>query len=103
MSRTVHLHVGIAKTGTTYLQRTLYANRRALERNGTCYPGREPAAHFFGSLDLRGTTFKGHVYDGVAGAWGRLVALADEFEGTALISHETLAHRPRPRATSSAP
>ena len=92
MSRTVYLHVGIAKTGTTYLQRTLFANRRLLERHGTRYPGPEPAAHFFGSLDLRGATFQGHVYDRVEGAWGRLVEQADTFGGNTLISHETLAH-----------
>ena len=45
-----------------------------------------------GSLDLRGTTFKGHVYDGLEGAWARLVAQADAFDGNTLISHETLAH-----------
>ncbi|MDX6307987.1 MAG: hypothetical protein QOI06_1033 [Nocardioidaceae bacterium] len=92
MSRTVYLHVGIAKTGTTYLQRTLFANRRQLERHGTRYPGPEPAAHFFGSLDLRGARFQGHVYDRVEGAWGRLVDQADAFGGNTLISHETLAH-----------
>ncbi len=91
MSRTVHLHVGIAKTGTTYLQRRLFANRVQLRRHGTLYPGAGPAAHFLGSLDLRGTGFKGHVYGGAQGAWGRLVAAADEFDGTTLISHETLA------------
>ena len=91
MSRTVYLHVGIAKTGTTYLQRRLFANRELLERHGTLYPGSGPAAHFLASLDLRGTTFKGHAYDGVEGAWDRLVAAADEFGGNTLISHETLA------------
>lgn len=92
MSRTVYLHVGIAKTGTTYLQRTLYANRALLERHGTRYPGPGPAAHFFGSLDLRGTTFQGHAYPRAEGAWDRLVARADAYDGNALISHETLAH-----------
>jgi len=92
VSRTVYLHVGIAKTGTTYLQRTLYANRALLERGGTRYPGPGRAAHFFGSLDLRGTTFQGHADSRVKGAWGRLVAQADAFAGDTLISHETLAH-----------
>lgn len=90
-SRTVFLHVGIAKTGTTYLQRTLFANRELLRLHGTLYPGAGPAAHFLGSLDLRGTSFKGHVYGGVHGAWDRLVAAADGFDGSTLISHETLA------------
>lgn len=101
MSRTVCLHIGIAKTGTTYLQRRLFANRDLLRRNGTLYPGTGPAAHFLGSLDLRGATFKGHVYDEVDGAWDRLVAAADAFPGTTLISHETLA-RAKPAQISRA-
>jgi hypothetical protein len=97
VSRTVYLHVGIAKTGTTYLQRTLFANRQLLEEHGARYPGPEPAAHFLGSLDLRGVAFKGHVYERVDGAWDRLVAQADAFDGTTVISHETLAHTKRDR------
>lgn len=92
MSRRVYLHVGIAKTGTTYLQRTLFANRALLERHGTRYPGPGLGAHFFGSLDLRGATFQGHSYRRSKGAWGRLVAQANAFTGNTLISHETLAH-----------
>jgi hypothetical protein len=91
VSRTVHLHVGIAKTGTTYLQRRLFANRELLRQQGVLYPGAGPAAHFLASLDLRGTAFKGHEYEGAAGAWDRVVAAADEFDGNTLISHETLA------------
>ncbi len=92
MARRVYLHVGIAKTGTTYLQRTLFTNRELLERHGVRYPGVKPGSQFLGSLDLRGTTFKGHTYDGLEGSWGRLVAQVDAFAGNALISHETLAH-----------
>lgn len=92
MATTVFLHIGIAKTGTTYLQRTLFANRALLERSGTLYPGPGPAAHFFGSLDLRGASFQGHTYAWAAGAWERLVAKADAFDGSTVISHETLAH-----------
>jgi len=91
VSRTVYLHIGIAKTGTTYLQRRLFENRELLRDHGVLYPGQGPAAHFLGSLDLRGTAFKGHEYPGKAGAWDRLVAAADQFDGTTLISHETLA------------
>ncbi len=92
MSRTVFLHVGIAKTGTTYLQRTLFANKELLRQGGVLYPGPGPGAQFLGSLDLRGATFKGHTYPGSAGMWGRLTAEANAFAGNTLISHETLAH-----------
>jgi hypothetical protein len=92
VSRTVYVHVGIAKTGTTYLQRTLFTNRDLLRRNGTLYPGPDRSSHFLGSLDLRSARFKGHEYEGAAGAWNRLVAQADAFDGTTVISHETLSH-----------
>lgn len=92
MSSTVHLHVGIAKTGTTYLQRTLFRNRSEMERHGTLYPGPVPAAHFYASLDLRRAQFQDHVYEQVDGAWARLVAQADGFAGETVVSHETLAH-----------
>jgi hypothetical protein len=95
VSRTVFLHVGIAKTGTTYLQRTLFANRELLAQHGTLYPGSDPAAHFLASLDLRGTPFKGYTYERADGAWNRLVAEANAFDGNVLISHETLAQARR--------
>lgn len=92
MSPTVFMHVGVAKTGTTFLQRVLWQHRGALRRAGTIYPGPGKAAHFFGSLDLRGVGFLGHDYPQAAGMWDRLVAEVNAFDGNALISHETFAH-----------
>ena len=91
MSRTVHLHVGVAKTGTTFLQRVLFAHRELLAKHGVLYPGDRPASHFYASLDLRGATFQGHEYDGVTGAWDRLAQEVRAYPGSAVISHETLA------------
>jgi hypothetical protein len=96
VARTVFLHVGLAKTGTTYLQRILDSNRELMRRNGVLYPGARRADHFKASLDLRGTTFQGHTYAGSAGAWGRLVDEVDRYDGAAVISHETLARVRRP-------
>jgi hypothetical protein len=89
------LHVGVAKTGTTYLQRMLFANRALLRANGVLYPGDRPAAHFLASLDLRGAGFGGHEYPGAAGMWDRITADANRFSGTTVISHETLARTRR--------
>lgn len=91
MARTVYLHVGTAKSGTTYLQRRLAHNRALLERNGYLYPG-DRGSHFLASLDLRGTGFKGHRYPAAEGAWQRIVKQVRDFSGDALVSHETLAH-----------
>ncbi|MGH3500420.1 MAG: hypothetical protein ACRDQA_05895 [Nocardioidaceae bacterium] len=91
MSGTVNLHIGVAKTGTTYLQRLLYRNRQLLQDNGVLFPGNRRSSHFLASMDLRETGFKGHRYPGADGAWGAVVAEAEEFAGDTVISHETLA------------
>ena len=83
MARTVFLHVGLAKTGTTYLQRILDSNRELLGATVCCTRGPR-ADHFKASLDLRGTTFQGHTYAGSAGAWDRLVDEVDRYEGPRL-------------------
>jgi hypothetical protein len=38
MKKTIYLHVGMPKTGTTSIQRFLYENRTALEKKGVFYP-----------------------------------------------------------------
>lgn len=91
MARTVYLHVGTAKSGTTYLQRRLAHNRALLERHGYLYPG-DRGSHFLASLDLRDTGFKGHRYPAAEGAWSRVAKQVRDFSGDALVSHETLAH-----------
>ena len=45
MNRTLHLHIGSYKTGTTSIQRTFERNRKELKRQGFCYPGREKNHH----------------------------------------------------------
>jgi hypothetical protein len=88
----VFLHVGAPKTGTTFLQHVLWANRSALARQGALYWGDVPGAHFYAAQDLRGRYFRGHRHPRVSGAWDRLAKAAREWSGpTVLISHEILA------------
>jgi hypothetical protein len=88
----VFLHVGAPKTGTTFLQNVLWANRGALARQGVLYPGDVPGAHFYAAQDLRGRYFRGHQHPRVSGAWERLAGAARDWSGaTVLISHEILA------------
>lgn len=91
MASTVFLHVGVAKTGTSYLQGILVANRARLRSAGFLYPGLSPHAHFQAVLDLRGGKLKGHTYPRAAGMWRVLTSEVDRFGGTAVISHELLA------------
>ncbi len=95
LSRTVFLHVGVAKTGTTYLQRLLFANRDLLRSHGVLYPGDRPAAHFLASMDLRGAGFGGHDYPGAKGMWAAMAKEVNQYTGSAILSHETLARTRR--------
>jgi hypothetical protein len=87
---TVYLHIGIAKTGTTYLQELLWQNRRVLERQGVRYPGTLPGDHFRASVDLRQTPFAGEHATFVPGSWDTVAAAAVSAPDRAVISHETL-------------
>lgn len=53
MARTVFIHVGAPKTGTTYLQDTLWANRETLSNDGVLIPGGRRFAAFHASQAIR--------------------------------------------------
>lgn len=73
----VVLHVGLYKTGTTYLQNLLRENRRPLRRAGLYLPPRRREVTF-AALDLVDRQFRGVRDARVPGAWDRLVAAAHE-------------------------
>ncbi len=54
MSQRVYLHVGVPKSGTTFLQASLTANRKALRAAGVLYPGGEERM-FLAAVDVRGS------------------------------------------------
>ena len=86
MARRVYLHIGAPKTGSTYVQHVLWANRPALRRAGLLLPG-TPAAHDQAMTDLREVSWR----DPDAGwTWDRLVAEAARWPGDVLISNEAL-------------
>ncbi|MDL4814868.1 hypothetical protein [Actinomadura opuntiae] len=87
----VFLHVGAAKSGTTYLQNVLWHNRDRLRRHGFSYPGRDPAAHVRAAFDLRRTFFRDASDPSTRGAWHELVAEARDWPGTTIISQELFA------------
>lgn len=89
--RKAFVHVGAPKTGTTYLQSVLWANRRALAHDGVLYPGTYEGAHHDAALELRSAAFGGHRNPNMVAAWDRLVAEADDWDGDLLISSELLA------------
>ncbi len=86
------LHVGLPKTGTTYLQALLAANRDRLRAAGVLYPFVHPGAMFHGAVEIRGSHAKfGLKASDVAGTWETLCERAHEHEGTTILSHEVLA------------
>lgn len=88
----VVLHVGLPKTGTTYLQALLAAHRDDLREAGVLYPFVRPGAMFHGAVEVRGSHAKfGLAAEDVAGTWQALCDRARAFPGVSVISHEVLA------------
>ncbi len=102
MSRTVFVHLGAPKTGTTYLQDRLAANRAELERHGVHYPLGGAASHFGAALDLIEESWGGQ-RDGVRGDWPALVrrVRAAPSRATVVVSHELLAGATRAQARAA--
>jgi len=85
----VFLHIGVPKTGTTFLQQLMAANRPSLRTQGMLYPGRR-VDHFLPAQDVMGHDFHGHVDARVPGTWGKTVDQVRRWSGSALVSHELL-------------
>lgn len=84
----VFLHVGAPKTGTTYLQALLAANRAALKNDGILYP-MAGDAHHTAAWDLRDTPAQRKDVQGIEGTWRKLVDKANSWDGgAAVISSE---------------
>lgn len=97
MAKTVLLHVGTPKTGTSYLQDVLFRNRRTLANADILYPADRFDAHFLAALDLMRLPWGGLEAEAV-GAWDALAAKVRKHDGTAIISHEILATASRAQA-----
>jgi hypothetical protein len=96
VSSKVLLHVGTPKTGTSYLQDALFHNRARLRSHGILYPADRFDAHFLAGLDLMRMPWGGLETQAV-GAWDRLAEQVRNWNGTAIISHEILAHASAPQ------
>ena len=91
MDQRVYLHVGVPKSGTTFLQASLTDNRKALREAGVLYPS-GPERMFLAAVDVRGTHKAwGRKRAEVDGTWDGLCRKAREHDGATVISHELLA------------
>jgi hypothetical protein len=87
----VLLHIGAPKTGTTYLQDVLSANREALAAAGVLYPRVGKVAHHISVWDLRGKYVGKPQEAKFAGKWDLLAQRAQAWSGhTVVVSSELL-------------
>jgi hypothetical protein len=84
----VFLHIGLPKTGTTYLQRVLWANRELVRADGVLLPGAGHREHLWAALDVQGRKNLRRRGARAPGAWGRLRDELNQASGTGLVTHE---------------
>jgi hypothetical protein len=89
----VYLHIGAPKTGTTFLQGVLWANRATLAGRGVWLPGEQPNDHFRAGFDLRSLEQDpGDPREDWVGAWDDMAALARQSDAdSVVVSDERLA------------
>jgi hypothetical protein len=99
MAKRLFLHVGTPKTGTTYLQSMIWANKPTLRAQGLLLPLERLRDHFFlsnlgrddeediANMPARGMT-----------AWDRMLDEVRTWQGDVLISHELFAMTKTDRA-----
>ncbi len=88
MAERVVLHVGAMKSGTSYIQAQLFANKDALLQQGVVVPGQHWGNQVTGVLDVLGKLRFGR--ESVTGDWQRLLDEIDASPGTAVVSMEFL-------------
>ncbi len=99
--RRVYLHVGLPKTGTTFLQASLLQNRGALHEDGVLYPGGGERM-FLAAVDVRGSHKAwGRKRSEVEGSWDALARRARDHEGVTVLSQELLAGASARRVTAA--
>lgn len=82
------LHVGAFKTGTSFLQHTLAANRAALREQGVLYPGTGKGSHF---AAVRQLVQSSGAPDHGRSSWSELVSQCLSWDGhVAILSAENL-------------
>jgi hypothetical protein len=93
MADRVYVHIGLPKTGTSYLQETLWQNRRDLARAGVLVPGESHRVQRFAVWDLLGRRLRGVRQPRVPGSWQQLVEAARDWPGRqVMISDDLLVH-----------
>jgi Sulfotransferase domain len=91
MTGKVFLHIGLPKTGTTYLQKALWLNKQQLAEAGLLLPGRHQRRHLLAALDiLQDPTLEQRPGD-TESPWDDLVAELLTWDRDGLVTHEFFA------------
>ena len=91
MSR-LYLHVGLPKSGTTFLQGLMANNRTKLKERGYIYPFIRRETMFHAAVELRGQHERwGLEPERIDGTWQAVLERIRSFEGDGIVSHELLA------------
>ena len=88
MSRRVFVHIGLPKTGTSYLQSVVWPQRAALRAHGLLVPGREKRDHLLSSMIVRDDPGVARRGPGASEAWDVVRRQIATHDGDALVSHE---------------
>jgi hypothetical protein len=88
MARRTFVHIGLPKTGTTYLQTMMWRNRPQLQRQGLLYPGSKRLDHYHAQQAVRGGSAE-RMGD-KADSWDRVRSELTAWEGDGLFTHEFL-------------
>ncbi|MGZ5418799.1 MAG: hypothetical protein ACXWDI_16680 [Nocardioides sp.] len=91
MAHKTFFHIGLPKTGTTYLQTILWNNREVLNRQGVLLPGFGPRQHLWASGVVREDPKIERRGPRARFAWEVLREQVNNWDGTAVISHEFFA------------
>ncbi len=101
MAGKVFFHIGAPKTGTTYLQDILWANRKRLAQQGILVPGDTRMDAFFATLSVREAPDLASRPPAERTAWNRIVRAVRAWDGTAVISHEFFGAATREQARAA--
>src|SRR5262245_59870854 len=96
MARRIYIHVGLPKTGTTYLQQALWESQKQLAADGVLVPGESHQVQRRAFWDLLGRRLRGVEQAKVPGAWQELVETARQWTGRQVLLSEEFLVNARP-------
>ena len=98
MASKVFLHIGLPKTGTTYLQSVLWGSKQELARDGFLLPGRGHREHLWAALELQERPHLERRDPKAPGTLARLVKAVNKHQGPAILTHEFMCGAGREQA-----